>query len=66
MAGRENLDNGKIRLTLSMSEQIILAQIIDKISRDKTLTSLYEYKQAGAFHSLLELDLADGTYRIPL
>lgn len=66
MAHRENIDHGYIRLTLSPSERIALQHIIDKICRDKSLTTLHQYTQAGQFHQLLDEHREDGTKRIAL
>lgn len=40
--------------------------IIDKISRDKLLTTLHEYMLAGNFIQLLGNDREDGDYRLSL
>jgi hypothetical protein len=66
MAERENLPSGFARFTLSASEQIALVQIIDKISRDKTMTELWQYRLAGGYAQLFEHDRASGTYDLHL
>ena len=66
MAERENLPNGFARFTLSKSEQIALCQILDKISRDKTLTELWQYRLTGGFHQLFEHDRTSGNYDLHL
>lgn len=66
MAKRENLPNGQVRLTLSQSEAINLSQIIDKISRDKSLTALWQYRLAGGFIQLLEHDRIADEYDLHL
>lgn len=65
MAHRENLPNGKTRITLSISERLALKAIIDKISRDKSMTELWQYRQAGSFDQLLDNDRETGDYKIP-
>lgn len=64
MAYRENLPYGKTRFTFTISERLALKAIIDKISRDKSMTELWQYVQAGAFAQLLENDRGSGEYDI--
>lgn len=65
MATRENLESGgKTRFTFSIAEMLALKAIVDKISRDKSMTELWQYVQAGNFSQLLELERPSGEYRI--
>lgn len=66
MAHRENATGagGLTTFTFSMAEMLALKGIIDKISRDKSMTELWQYQQAGNFAQLFELDRPSGDYRI--
>ena len=61
MAYRENLPYGHARFTFNTSEMLALKAIIDKISRDKSLTSHHEYLTAGRFSQLFEHGRETGT-----
>lgn len=65
MAKLEN-ETTKVTLTLSKSEALALREIINKISRDKSLTTLDEYRRAGQFIQLLDHNRESGEYRISL
>lgn len=64
MAQRENLPTGDVSFTFSLSEMLALRAIVEKISRDKSLTELWQYVQAGNFAQLLDPDRKSGEYRI--
>ena len=64
MAERQNLPNGDIQFTFSISEMLALRSIIGKISRDKSLTELWEYVQAGNFVQLFDAERESGKYPI--
>lgn len=65
MAKRENHSTGGLTtFTFSIAEMLALKAIIEKISRDKAMTELWQYRQAGNFAQLFDLDRESGDYRI--
>jgi hypothetical protein len=64
MAIRQRNAINTVDFTFTNEEMTALMRILNKISRDKTITNREDFTLCGAFIQLFELDRDNGEYRI--